>query len=118
MRLIAIATALILPLATPASADFDSGLVAFMHGDYPTSVAEFNPAAERGDARAQTFLGTIYSLGLGVSQDTVQGYMWFNLAAAQGNETARKYRDRVARWMTPAQIAEARTRAQVWKSTR
>jgi hypothetical protein len=41
--------------------------------------------------------------------------MWWNLAAAQGNEDARKNRDLAARRMTPDQLAEAQRMAREWK---
>jgi uncharacterized protein len=41
--------------------------------------------------------------------------MWFNLSAAQGNQTAAKNQDNVARRMTPTQIAEAERLAREWK---
>jgi hypothetical protein len=41
--------------------------------------------------------------------------MWFNLAAAQGNQEAIKDRDEIARKMTPEQIAEAQKLAHEWK---
>ena len=51
----------------------------------------------------------------GVTQDYVQTHLWYNLAAAQGNELARKNRDIVAKKMTSAQIAEAQRLAREWK---
>ena len=51
---------------------------------------------------------------LGVSQDIVQAYMWFSLAAAQGNEKARRDRDTAASKMTPNQITEAQRMALDW----
>ncbi|MGB8575646.1 MAG: SEL1-like repeat protein, partial [Pseudolabrys sp.] len=53
--------------------------------------------------------------GLGVPQDKVRAYMWFNLSAAQGREGAAAFRDLIARRMTPAQIAEAQRLAREWK---
>jgi len=48
--------------------------------------------------------------------------MWLNLAAAQGNRQAAKYagkyRDIIAKLMTPAQIAEAQRRAGKWRPRR
>ena len=41
--------------------------------------------------------------------------MWFNLAAAQGFETARNNRDEVAEGMTPAMIQEAQRLAREWR---
>ena len=50
----------------------------------------------------------------GVPQDYVRAHMWYNLAAAQGDENGRKYRDDVAAIMTPEQIAEAQRLAREW----
>ncbi len=41
--------------------------------------------------------------------------MWWNLAAAQGIEQARKARDMLAEGMTPAQLDEAQRLALEWK---
>ncbi len=72
-------------------------------------------AAEQGVAQAQYNLGVMYGDGEGVPQDYVQAHLWFNLAAAQGQEQAKKNRDIVAEKMTPAQIAEAQRLARDWK---
>jgi uncharacterized protein len=47
-------------------------------------VSWYRKAAEQGDAHAQFNLGVMYADGIGVPQDAVQAYMWYNLAAAQG----------------------------------
>ena len=57
----------------------------------------------------------MYANGEGMPQDYVQAQMWFNLAAAQGAEQARRNRDWVAQRMTPGQIAEAQRLAREWK---
>ena len=75
--------------------------------DYATAVRIIRPLAEQGDARAQYTLGVFYDNGLGVQQDRIISYMWFDLSAAQGKEGAAAFRDLIARRMTPAQIAEA-----------
>ncbi len=74
----------------------------------------FRLAADQGHAKAQYSLGAMYALGQGVPQDFVQAHMWSNLAAAQGDEPARKLRDKLAKKMTPAQIAEAQRLAREW----
>ncbi len=56
----------------------------------------------------------MYAKGEGVPQDYVQTHMWFNLAAAQGHEDARKNRDIAAESMTPADISEAQRLAREW----
>jgi hypothetical protein len=41
--------------------------------------------------------------------------MWYNLAAAQGDQDAARHRDELAKLMTPAQIAEAQKLAREWR---
>ena len=66
---------------------------------------------------ASPILGLMYVNGQGVPQDFVLAYMWLNLSATQGFQSAIKNRDIVARRMTPAQIAEAQKLAREWKPT-
>ena len=60
----------------------------------------------------------MYAKGQGVPQDYVRAHMWFNIAAAQGDQDAVKNKDRAAALMTPAQIAEAQKLAREWKPTK
>ena len=76
----------------------------------------FRRAADQGHIGAQVYLGLCYATGLGVPQDNIQAYMWLSLAAARGDQDAISNRNRVARQMTPAQIAEAQKLAVEWKS--
>jgi TPR repeat protein len=55
-----------------------------------------------------------YLNGWGVPKDYVLAHMWWNLAAAQGDEEAVKNRDIAAGMMTPAQIAKAQRLAREW----
>ena len=64
----------------------------------------------------------MYVTGDGVSPDYVAAYTWLTLAAAQQTETARENalegRQLAAQRMTPAQITEAKRRAQEWRPVR
>ncbi len=93
-----------------------TGMEAYDNGDYATALKEWRTLAEQGDAIAQYNLGLMYANGRGVPRDYVQARMWFNLAAAQDNETARTLRDKLAKKMTPAQLAEAQRLAREWKA--
>ena len=64
-------------------------------------------AAEQGHAMAQNNLGVQYATGEGVPENYVFAYAWFNLAAAQGHESAQEAKDRVSRRMTNEQVARA-----------
>ena len=89
------------------SADFQKGYAAYESGDYVTAVREWTTLAEQGDANAQYNLGAMYGNGQGVPQDYVRAHMWFNIAALSGNKNAVKYRDIVAKRMTPSQLEKA-----------
>ena len=79
------------------------------------TVRLFRLAAEQGHAVAQSNLGVTYAKGKGVPQDDVLAHKWFNLAAAQGDASAKKNRDIVTDRMTREQIAEAQRLAREWK---
>ncbi len=80
--------------------------------DYTEAAKWYRLAAEQGHARAQYILGLLYLQGQRVAQDYVQAHKWFNLSAAnqppgEFRDMRVRDRDRVARLMTPAQIARA-----------
>jgi TPR repeat protein len=58
-------------------------------------------AADQGNADAQYNLGRMYGIGEGIPQDLVVAHMWINLSAVDGDPTAAKLREAVARLMTP-----------------
>jgi TPR repeat protein len=80
----------------------------------------YRKAADQGNASGQFNLGSLYAEGHGVPQDYVSAYMWLNLAEAQEGPNAYfgGLRDKVALFMTPAQIAEAQKLAREWKPTK
>jgi len=102
-------------VAAPACTDYEAGKEAFDQGDYATALKEWRALAAQGHAEAQYNLGVMYYRGYGVTKDNVQAYMWLNLAAMRGLETARTLRDRLAEKMTPAQLAEAQRLAREWR---
>ena len=72
-------------------------------------------AADHGEAQAMFTLGVHYHTGLGVLPDIVQAHKWYNLAAAHGYHDGAKWRDRIARELSPAKIAEAQKLAREWQ---
>ena len=112
----AVAIILVLASATATMAGpLDDADAAIKRRDYATALRIVRPLPERGDANAQYNLGVFYDNGLGVPQDRIRAYMWLDLAAMQGRESAATFRDLVARVMTPGQIAEAQKLAREWK---
>jgi len=115
MRIIAVIFALVFLLAAPASADFNSAMSDYDRKHYSGAFREFENLAGQGHPDAQYMLGNMYLRGEGVLQDYVQAHKWFNLAAYRGKPEAALARDRLARSMTSAQIAEAQRLARAWK---
>ena len=79
-------------------------------GDYAKAREWYEKAAAQRHAAAQSNLGWLYANGQGVPQDYVRAYMWWSLAAqstSNAEESEESILDKVARRMTPAQIAEA-----------
>ena len=56
----------------------------------------------------------MYANGDGVPKDLLFAYMWFNLSAAQGNETAQSNNEIIEQQMTREQIAEAQRLSREW----
>ncbi len=79
--------------------------------DYKEALKWYRLAVEQGEAVAQYNLGLMYDEGKTVTQDYARAYMWFNLAASKGHKGAEEIREKVAKIMTPAQIAEAQKMA-------
>jgi TonB family protein len=88
--------------------------------DSIASIDVLTKAAEQGNAMAQYNVGESYRTGSGVTQDYIQAYKWFSLAAsAEGGkrEEAAKLRDQVAGQLTPSQMLQARQLVMEWKSS-
>lgn len=67
----------------------------------------FQKAAVLGVRDSQYNLGILYARGLGVDKDLRQSFLWFALAAQEGDADAAKKRDEIAGQMDPALLASA-----------
>lgn len=63
--------------------------VEYDRADYKTALNVWMPAAEAGDAEAQTNVGEIFERGLGASPNYKAAVIWYQKAAAQGNSRAQ-----------------------------
>jgi len=76
--------------------------------DFKEAAKWWRKAAEQGNAGAQITLGAIYANGQGVLQDYVTAYAWANIAQANGDKTAPRFKSEFLEGkMTPDQIAKA-----------
>lgn len=74
-----------------ALAGVDEGVRALDRKDHAAALREFRAAADRGDARAQYYLGRIYLMGEGVATDYRKAATFFHKAAGQGHRAAQSY---------------------------
>ena len=72
----------------------------------------FDLAAKDGSVEAQYEMGVNYEYGRGVKINTDVAYRWYHLAAIQGHEKAKESWNRIAKNMTPRQIAEIQKTAE------
>jgi TonB family protein len=79
-------------------------------------------AAEHGSTAAWLSVGISFGMGTGVKKDNVEAYKWFQLINTtpdgekdpEVSQWAKEDADAIGRKLTPAQIAEAKARAQQW----
>jgi uncharacterized protein len=97
--------------------DFDRGAAAYQTGDFATTLKEWRPLAEQGNAAAQYNLGLMYQNGYGVVQNNILSHMWYNIASANGYKKSSEWRDNIATKMTSADISKAQAMARVCMSS-
>ena len=76
--------------------------------DYAKAVEWFRKAGSYGVRDSQFNLGVLYGRGLGAPQNLAESWLWFSLAARQGDADAAKKRDEVENRMDGKVMAEAR----------
>ncbi len=77
-------------LGAPAAAGpLEDGTAAYREKSYAKAAELWQPLAEKGDAAAQYFLGTLYAEGKGVEQNDATAFAWFLRAANQGSAAAQ-----------------------------
>ena len=64
-------------------------------------------ATEQGYVLAQYNLGQVYRKGQGVAKNNVYAYMWADIVALSGDQNGVRFREKVAKDMTSAQITLA-----------
>jgi TPR repeat protein len=69
--------------------NLEDGIEAFNSGDFKKAYELYLIEAKKGNASAQTNLGTLYATGQGVPQDDTEAVKWFRKAASQGERIAQ-----------------------------
>jgi localization factor PodJL len=76
--------------------------------DYATAATWFRKAAERDLRDSQFNLGVLIVRGLGTPKDYKTAYFWLALAARAGDTESAAKRDEVGRYLTNAELDEAK----------
>jgi TPR repeat protein len=76
----------------------------------------YTKAADQGDTSAQYNLALMYEEGDGTAKDVVSAYMWYSLAAAEGDEDAKAAMLALAKRINTDQVRQADTRAKAWRA--
>jgi localization factor PodJL len=79
--------------------------------DYAGAAQWFRKAAEYGVRDSQYNVAILLARGLGVQQNLSLSYVWFAIAATQGDDDAGKKRDDVGARLNPADLAAANAMA-------
>jgi TPR repeat protein len=83
------------PSAAPDIADispeFSEGVSAFQARNYKLALARLKPFAEMGNAKAQSYVGSMYEAGRGVQLDRVEAIAWFQKAGEQGDAYSQSH---------------------------
>ena len=100
MRAFVLIFVFLMTASAPAWADTAAGLAAYDKGDFATALRELTPAAESGDAVAQSKLGVMLAKGEGVARDPAAAVEWFRKSAAQGDPERGvfTYPERLGHW--------------------
>jgi len=69
-------------------ANITDGLKDYRRGDYGGAFRKFAPLAERGNVKAQYYIGYMYLKGEGIGTDYNKAFKWLSKAAAKGNSKA------------------------------
>lgn len=79
-----IAAMVFLTINPVEAATLRQGISAFSRQDYATATRILVPLAERGDPKAQAYLGFMFETGRGVPQNYTEAAFWYRRSAEQG----------------------------------
>ena len=81
--------AVLVAVGTAVATPLEDALAAYRRGDYATAERILRPLAERGDAKTQNYLASLYSGYQGFPKDCAELMKWIRLAAGQGDAEAQ-----------------------------
>ena len=94
-----------------ANAQLQSALILQNRKKYSEAIVLFNKAALQGIVDAQFLLASVYHFGKGAPQNYRIAYVWYSIAAANGDSDSEKMRDMVLKQLDNETIAKAQNEA-------
>ena len=73
------------------SAEYSEGVNAFLTQNYKLAMVRLKPFAEIGNAKAQSYVGSMYEAGRGVERNRSEAISWFLKAAGQGDAYSQSH---------------------------
>lgn len=104
----------LLAAATPAFADYATGIAAYQAGNYQQALVAFEVDANNGHPRAQEQLGNMYRTGQGTRPDPVQAIKWLTLAYMNGLRSTLPVLETLREGITEEQLVEGEQMALSW----
>jgi len=92
--------------------DIADANTAYEKKDYAKAIQKYKAAGIKGNAYAQTMVGSMYDLGKGVVQNDTEAVKWYKLAAAQGQAYAQS--DLGVKYVKGQGIVQDYLRAHMW----
>lgn len=83
-----------------------------------TAAQWFEKAAERGVVDSQFNLGVLFESGQGLPKNLADAYVWYSIAAKQGDQFARQRLDVLEQQLNQADLKKAQSRADKFKPTK
>lgn len=99
----------------PREALIDAAEAALRSGDLVAAEATLAPLAAAGVPRAQALLGRVKETGRGKQKNVFEAYIWYSMAARNGEPGAIALRDRISGLLQPAEIRQADELIERWK---
>ena len=85
--------------------------------DIETALSWFEKAAERGVVDSQYNLGVLFESSPEVPRDALASFVWYSIAASQGDQVAASRKPILEKDLTPEQLEQAKRRLAQFKPT-
>lgn len=86
----------------------------YLPKDQEQAARWYYEAAEQGHAESANNLARCFAMGEGLERSDVMAFRWYTIAAELGNANAARYRERVAKELSPSERISSGDSAREW----